>query len=207
MITYAELTTEVIQNLEIASADLSKFGVVEKLNEAQLDLLNTLPSRYLSNATRTGMIDFTLDTALFQFPDDFIRFLQLRVDYTAAITETNRGTECLEWESDKHFQGIDAIATKNYPFVNLEIEAGFEVRPAPGATVTNGIWLKYIYRLPDIATGQNSLLHQGFKNLLIHRATQLCSMVDNYRPDMAGRFKKLYDEELQRFLPKRERPE
>ncbi len=210
-ITYAELTAEVVANLEIDSSDLSRYQVVEKLNIAQLEIINILPNKWIANIIKTATFKLlgpvVVDCHLYQWPDDFVRFVQAWADFNNPITRTNRGTPLYEWIAENHHQTIDQVATTLYPMINIQIEGGFEIRPSPSVPfVIDGGALRYVWKPPAIAAAgpQPSLLNYNLKPLLVHRGTQLSALVDNYRPDLSAEMKKLYDEDLANFMPKKE---
>jgi len=210
--TYAELTNEIIANLEIDSSDLGRYQVVEKINLAQLEIINVLPFNWIANIIKTSYFNLLApanpNNHLYQWPPDFLRFVQGWVCYTVSpegMDRDHQGLPLNEWIADNHHKTIDQIATINFPFIDIHHEGGFEIRPAPAAAVTNGGRLRYVWRIPAVDTGQPSLLNYNLKPLLVHRASELAAMVDNYRPDLANRFKKLFEEDLANFMPKREK--
>ena len=205
-ITKTSLVLEIIRKLGANFIPLhGEKPVIDAINEAQLDILNTLPERFLSNAIKTAKADIAANTALYQFPDDLMRLVEVRVDYAAAISETNRGKQALEYIPEEHFGSIDEIATRNYPFFTPDIEKGFEVYPTVSAAVTNGLWIKYIYRLPSVSDNQDCLLDKRLKNLLVYRATSLCCSFEGFDEKLAGKYNQYYNDELKRLLPKLER--
>ena len=208
-IPYSELTSEVVANLEIDSSDLSRYQVVEKLNIAQLEIINTLPFKWIANIIKTTKFNL-LDPAnpnnhLIQYPNDFLRFVEAWVDFVNPITRDNRGTPLYEWISDNHHLTIDQVATTLYPMIDTEREGGFEIRPAPTAAVADGGVLRHVWRPPKIAITQPSLLNYNLKPLLVHRGTELSALVDNYRPDLSSAHKKLFEENLNNLMPKKEK--
>lgn len=206
MIEYSELVTPVVNNLEIGNnaTDIERFNIVSNLNAIQLQLLNTLDAKYLVSAVRTVRFAVTSGVSEYQWPESFIRFRQLRIDYENPISESNEGIEAIIYDPSKHHLPINSLASKRYPMIDLDIEQGFKIAPTPTASVSNGFQLKYIYKLPEISPSQNSLLTANCKNLLIFGATMLSALVDNYRPDLSKFYAQLYQDELKRFLPKAE---
>ena len=208
-IPYSELTSEVVANLEIDSSDLSRYQVVEKLNIAQLEIINTLPSKWIANIITTRRFNL-LDPSnpnnhLYQYPGDFLRYVEAWIDFVNPITRDNRGSPLFEWIADNHHQTIDQVATTLYPIIDIEREGGYEIRPAPTVAVEGGGVLRYVWRVPAIDTDQPSLLNYNLKPLLLHRGTELSALVDNYRPDLSSAHKKLFEENLAKFMPKREK--
>lgn len=205
MIPYTELTEEVIGNLEIDSNDMDRYKVVEKLNTAQLELLNSLPTKFISNIVRTTWLDLAANVVAYQWPNNFLRFIQLWLDFTSAITTDNRGREATDFKAGNFLRPMMDLATQRFPFIDIEIEGGYEIRPKPTADLVHGGRMKYVYRPQPISTNQPSLLNYNLKNLLVYRGTELSALVDNYRPDLADRFKELRKEELTNFMPKKEK--
>lgn len=201
---YNTLTGLVVANLEIDSSDLTRFKVLESLNSAQLTLLNILPSEHLINAVATARLNLVENQVAYQWPNDLVRIITVWVDFENPISNTNRGREATKWEQERHFSTMDTIATSRFPFYDPHIEGGFEIRPAPSSSVTNGGRLRYIWRVPDIATDQASLLEPKLQNLLVFRATSLSALVEGYNQKLSGDYNRLYTEELQRFIPKEE---
>jgi len=218
MITYAELTNAVIENLEIDSSDLARFKVVSSINSAQLTLLNILPVDWLKNAVKTTTFNLLKDFKAYQWPSDFIRVRQIWLDYSAAITTTNVGKEASRYDDERFMKVFYGIGSAAYPFYE-HIESGFAIDPIPttdsGSDDTNGNdisvadggRMRYVWRIPDIASGspnQDSMLDDNLKNLLVWRGTSLAAMVENYNQQLAAEMNALYQDELKNFLPKEE---
>ena len=206
MIPYTELTEEVIGNLEIDSNDMDRYKVVENLNAAQLELLNTLPTKFISNIVKTTAVDLSINVVSYQWPNDFLRYLQLWLDFTAAITVDNRGREATTFIAGNYLRPMMDIASTQFPFIDVEIEGGYEIRPKPSATMVHGGRMRYVYRPQAIATNQPSLLNYNLRNLLVYKGTQLSALIDEYRPDLSDRFGGFFDKELMKFMPKKEKP-
>jgi len=205
MIPYAELTNESIGYLEIDSTDLDRYQVVESLNAAQLELLNILPIKFISNVVKSTNFHLQQNVVAYQWPNDWLRFLMAWVDYDAAIDVDNRGTELTIWIADNFQVPMSEIATASYPFIDIEIEGGYEIRPKPSANMSNGGRLRYVWKPMPIDASQPSLLNYNLKNLLIYKAVELSAMVDNYRPDLSKKFGEFYIRELNNFMPKKEK--
>lgn len=206
MITYTELTEAVAKNLEINNTDIDKYNVLASLNSAQWTLINTLPFDFIANAISLTRGALTANRPFYQWPPDFVRFVQAWVSYTSKISDSNRGVPLTEYKSDHHFKPMAEIGTTNFPFINNHIEGGYEIRPAPTADQASGILLRYVWKLPDIAVLQDCLLDINLKNLLVFRATALSAIIDNYRPDLGALFDAKFETGLSRFLPKEEKP-
>lgn len=203
-ITYAELTDEVVENLEIDndSTSLTRFKVVASINSAQKTLLNILPVEYLKNAVRTSTFDLEEDTADYQWPSDFVRVVQMWLNYSAAITYENEGKEAALYVPNKFMEPITNLAKEFMPMYDINIEGGFRIAPLPTTDMVNGGMLRYIWQVPDISTTQDSMFEEELKNLLVFRATALSANVENYNPKLAADYKDYYDKELAGFLPK-----
>lgn len=207
MIEYSDLVTQVVNNLEIGNTDtdIERFNIVANLNAVQLQLLNILPTHFISVAVRTVKFNMTADKPDYQWPNEFVRYVKMWVDYANPITYTNPGREVTVWNPEKHHLPITDIASENFPFIDLDIERGFYLAPIPNTSVTNGIRLRYVQELPAISDTQPSLLDARFKNLLVFGASSLSALVDNYRPELAKNFQDLFQRELGPFMPKEEK--
>lgn len=212
-ISETELANQVVANLELGGSanDISRFKIYENLSIAQLNLLNILPLQYLSESMKTVLFSLEKDMADYQWPAvtaPFLRYVAMWVDFANAIVMTggtlNPGNRVTEYDHDIFQKPINEIATVDYPFIDLHAEQGYMIYPTPTANVTNGGRLRYVFKPDDITSGQDSILNPKFKNLLIYRATALCAVVDNFRPDLANLFEEFYDKELAGFLPKEE---
>jgi len=201
---YTTLTNAVIENLEIDSADLTRFKVLSSLNSAQLTLLQVLPVEHLTNAIATSKFNLVSGQVAYQWPCDFVRVVSIWVDFANPITIANTGTQATLWEEELFWETIDTIAHTYFPFYDPHLEGGFEIRPTPSINVSNGGRIRYVWKITDISVSQKSLLAPKLQNLLIFRATHLSALVEAYNIELAERYKRLYDEELAKFLPKEE---
>ena len=207
MIPYTELRDADLGYLEIDSSDTTRFQVDESLNRAQEHLLLILPLEYISNAVKTAKTNLVSGQADYQWPDDYIRMVEVWVDYTKPITYSNTGKVCtpLPDESVMYVGDRTQFASKNFPMIDLNVENGFAIYPVPDANVTDGIRIRYVYSLPNISSTQDSLLRYSLKNLLVYYATSLSALVENYRPELASAMQQLFQDELKGMLPKEER--
>lgn len=204
-ITYTELITPIQNNLEMSTTDserLARFNVVANLNAVQTELLNILPRQFLTSAMKTVRFNVQTGVPDYAWPSDYIRFFRIWIDYDNPITYTNPGREALEFMPEEHNRAIDDLSSKLFPYIDLNVEAGFYISPIPDANVTNGFRLRYIYQIPPIASDQPSLLYPRFKSLLIDGATARSAATDNYRPDLAKFHDDLYQRALKQLLPK-----
>lgn len=205
MIDYTELVTAIANNLEISTTDserISRLNIAANLNMVQLELLNSLPVRYLTSAVKT--VKFNIQTGIpdYQWPADFIRYVQLWTDYNNPITYSNPGREALEYRWEEHSRSIESLSSQLFPLIEMNVEAGFQISPVPDANVTHGFRLKYVYHLPTISCDQPSLLYSRFKGLLVDGTTSRSAATDNFRPDLAKFHNDLYTRAVAAFLPK-----
>lgn len=203
-IAYADLLAEVQGNLEIGSNDTTRFQIQEKLNAAQLDILNVLPAHYLENAIKTAKAALVNGQAAYQLPNDVVRLIQVWIDFDNAITDSNPGNLAYEHRSSLYGVTMGDMASQSYPRFEF-IENGVEIRPVPDAAVSNGMRLRYIYKLPDMSATQDCLLSVRFRNLLIYRATALAARVENYNHQLGNEYEEYYRDELAKFMPKQEK--
>ena len=206
-ISAAELSAEVLANLELdasVTADVARFKVYENLSAAQLHLLNILPIQFLRDGIKEGLFNLESGEAEYQWPIDFIRFIELYLDYDGAITRANPGVKATVYDHDIFIQPIKSIGTVSFPFIDLEIQDGYVIAPAPTAVQADGGMVLYIYKPPNIAVGQDSALNPNLKNLLIYHASAASALIDQYRPDLNKLFMDMYAAELSAFLPKEE---
>ena len=209
--TYASLSLEVAGRLEIGSTDVDKFKVQDSLNEAQRHILSTFDIRFLTEAVKTVRGNLVNATVMYQYPADFMRYIQLWLNYSAEIPNgdpANIGKPARLMIDDEIVQtNRNMLANVTYPSVSLGVEGGFEIRPAPTAAQSNGFRLRYVYQLPEIAAAQDCLFRTAKRNLVVFYATMLSAAVENYRPDLVSTYKALYDEEAGPMLPKSETKE
>ena len=204
MITYTELVKGVAANLQIDATgdDITRLQVAENLNRAQLTLLTVLPVFWLDNAVKTARSKLISGRSDYRFPSDFLRFVGLWLDYEQPVTDGNPGRKAAVFDDGMGFYVNPArVATKRFPYVDLNVEGGYRIYPVPDRDVRDGIRLRYVWRLPDISENQPCLLEDKLKNLLVFRASALCAAVDNYSPELADRYGGLFREELRAFLP------
>lgn len=207
-IAYTELQSAVVGQLEIDATDGDRFELDANLATAQLGIINALPFEYLKNCITTTKFNVASGTHLYQWPDDFVRFVALWVDFASTINEASGvyGNKCISPNDETaHLKNFAALATKRYPVVDLNVEGGFGIYPVPDANVTDGFRLRYIWRVPNPTSTQDCLLEYNLRNLMIYKATQLCAMVDEFNIQLAGEMGKAYADELAKFLPKKDK--
>lgn len=212
--TYSSLSSEVCGYLQIDTSDIAKFQVQNTLNRSQTFLLNILPQKYLTEFIKTVKGDLDDDQPLYQLPADFIRLLvheddgmcSLWIDYDGYITQSNEGYQCrLVDEQSLLINNINNPYSQTRPKVSLGTEGGFEIRPIPTVAVTHGWRMRYIYKLPNISSGQNCMLRVNLRNLLVFKATSLSAAVEGSHLELTKEFENHFEKELQLFIPKREK--
>ena len=204
MITYAELKADVVGMLEIDNTDADRFLLDENLRKAQLTLLNTLPFRYLTNAIKTVKANLSNGVNLYQWPSDYVRFIEMWVDFTNPITASNEGRKIVEYEdSDFYTPTIGDLASKNYPYIDLNVEGGFGIYPVPDKDVTSGWRLRYVWQTPNPTAVQDCLLEYNLKNLLVYRTVELCAIIEEHNIVLSEKAGKMFTDELNLFLPKK----
>lgn len=205
-ITYTELKNAVVGQLEIDATDADRYQLDINLAAAQLGIINSLPFEYLKNVITTTKTNIQNGIHLYQWPGDFVRFVRLWLDYDNPISESsgNHGNRAQDVDDESsHVVNIAALATKRYPYVDLNVEAGYGIYPVPAADVNNGQRIRYIWQVPNPTSTQICLLEYNLRNLMVFKATELCALVDEFNVDLSAAMYKNYTDELSRFLPKK----
>ena len=208
MIEYTELTNDIVGKLEIDNTDTDRFDVDENLAIAQLSLLNTLPFHFINNAIKTVKGNLSNGVNSYQWPSDYVRFNRMWVDFANSITGSNEGKKVQIYNDiDNRIPVIGSVATKNYPFIDLNVEGGFGIYPVPDADVTYGWRCRYVWQVPNPTSSQDCLLQYNLKNLLVYRTVQLCALIQTesgnpYNLGLSQEMKDLFTTELMNFLPK-----
>jgi len=203
-ITYTELKNAVVGIMEIDNTDADRYNVDINLGIAQAGLLNALPSKWLKNAIKTTKGALSSGVALYQWPSDFFRMLNIWLDFSAAISATNEGNKAMVYDPDENILPVGDLASTNFPFVDIEVEGGFGVYPVPAADQADGVRVRYVWKLPNPTSSQNCLLNYDLKNLMVYKTVELCAMVEEFNIELATKYGGLYDDELKKFLPKKE---
>ena len=160
----------------------------------------------MKNAVTTTKTNIDDAIHLYQWPDDFVRFHELWLSYDAAINESAGvyGNKAQEYDGEQaHIKNIASLATKRYPYIDIDVEGGYGIYPVPSADQATGQRLRYVWQIPNPTVTQDCLLEYNLRNLLIFRATQLCALVDEFNIQLAQEMGKNYTEELNLFLPKK----
>jgi hypothetical protein len=205
-ITYTELKNAVVGQLEIDADDAARYELDGNLAAAQLGILNALPFKYLTNAITTTKLDIDTGVHLYQWPSDYVRLIELWLDYAVTIDESAGvyGNKAQVYDGEgAHVVNIASLATKRYPYVDDNVEGGYGIYPVPSANVTDGQRIRYIWKLPNPTSVQNCMLEYNLRNLMVFRATSLCALVDEFNVALSAKMEDLYAKELQTFLPKK----
>lgn len=200
----ANLTAEVLGYLEFDGTDDSeKFQITNNLNRTQDHLLNILPLRLVVNALDSLPVNLSSGGASYPLPDDFIRHVYLRLDFSAGISSSNIGRPArfIEPESWNNLSNIDLMPSAEYPAFTVGDDGELEIAPVPSGNVTDGGLLRFVKRLPTITASQECELRDNLRNLLVWRTTALCARVDNYNLEIAGVYDQLFRDELEFLAP------
>ena len=200
MINYSEIKSQVIKNLQIdaTAADIERFQIQESVNAALLTILNILPARFLTNAIATITIPLVANNSLYQLQDNYIKPVNVWVDYSNPITMQNPGRLGIFYDINNSYVSNPALmASKRYPVIDPNVEKGIAVYPIPDKTVKNGLRIRYVYKQPDISDSQPCLLDLRLKNILIYLATERASSIEGYNPDLAEKYAKMAEREIQ----------
>lgn len=205
MIEYSEIQSQIIKNLQIdaTKADIDRFQIQESVNAALLTILNILPSQFLTNTIATITIPLVKDNALYQLRDNYIKPVNVWVDYSNPITIKNPGRVAIIYDINNSFVSNPALmASKRYPVIDPNVEKGIAVYPVPDKTIINGLRIRYVYKQPDISDSQPCLLDLRLKNILIYLATERAASIEGYNLDLAEKYAKMAERELQTLSPK-----
>ena len=201
MITGATLKAAVLARLELNNDTTTetRFLVYENINAAVRFILWTFPLRLIDNAIKTAKGNLVSGTSAYQWPSDFVRLIKLWVDFSNAITQTNPGFEALEPVDNVLYpNSLDQRPDSYHPRFDI-VEGGFDLRPVPGASLSNGFRIRYVYLLPTVSDAQQCLLRADLENAIVYRASSLAAMIDGYRPDLANQFDAMFWQEAQAF--------
>lgn len=200
--TYAQVSAAVISFLEIDATDASRFRIDSSLTEAQLEIANTLQPEMLRGMAESYINNLALGASEYFLPSDYLRVLQVRLDYGAEINNQNPGEIAYTYQVDQQTAlnpGNDA--TKDHPFYDLVSDpALITIYPTPSAAQTNGLFIRYIKKPTDIASGTDPVLDDRFRNLLVYKATSTSALVENYRPDLFNVFTQKFDNEIRLIM-------
>lgn len=208
MITYSEIVNEVAAIMEIGNTDLGRFNVVRNANNAQRFIINTLPTQFLENCIKTVKGDLENGKHKNQWPNDFLRFAEMWIDFENPITETNEGRQAVPYEditNDEYYiPYVGKLATQDFPLIDINVEGGYAIYPVPDQDVVHGFRLRYVWTIPDIASDQHSLLRINLKNMLVFRTVMLSALVSNFNVELAQEYRQHFQDELSFFMPKTE---
>lgn len=199
MIDWDQLLVETTGFLQIDTTDYEKFNLPAIFKMAQRDVLTFAPIELLSNAIRTRVYDLESGVSEYLFPPDYLRFYKMWVDYDTSISRDpdsyNDGYEVTPVDDIKAKSVLNP-ASKYHPKCALKAEHGFELRPIPDADKTDGYRIRYIREMPAPNTDENCLLNEKLRNPMIYRSVQLACLTNNYRPQVAAVFGKMFEESL-----------
>lgn len=201
MILTSELKVDVARALEMAQDDATytKFNVLSNINAAQSTILNSVPVNMLDTAVKTIKGDLVQAVNAYQWPSDYGRLVELRLDYATSITALNRGYEA-RVKDKPDSSSIFSTPRETDPVMCPAFEGGFEVFPVPIANVKEGYRLKYVQNLPVVTDVQNCLLNARLKNLVVFRACALCALTEGYDKKTAADFEAMYAAEKASLL-------
>lgn len=204
MITYLELKNAVVGYLRIenTAADVTRFDIDNKLNDAQTHILATISHKYIRNALKTVKGALANGVVAYQWPSDFLRIKSLWLDYGAQISITNYGRPARYQEDITDRSSQNRIPTTEYPLYSANVEEGFEIAPAPAADQANGFRLRYIQTLLTISSSQDCMLPPNLKNLMTFYSTHLCALIDGYNKELSATMLDDFKDEQGKFLPK-----
>lgn len=200
MIPAADLVGEVADNIEIdgnTAVNVARFKIYEHLNAAQTEIILAARVAFVDNALQEALFNLADGVNEIQFPSDYLRFVSLSLDFTTAITSSNRGREASE-ANQGEMQATAFAPIAKYPKFEI-MEDGYRFKPVPSAAVTDGGLIRYLKNLPEITSSQACLLKLGLKPVMVFRATSLSAAVDNYRLDLAKLHKGYYDDGIKAF--------
>lgn len=202
----SKLSGRVIANLEIDSADLTRYQVYESISLAQKELANILPTEFIQSLLLKAPADLTINQPYVDTPAEYLRFVALFLDYTAQITDTNPGVKARRYSKSDNFLAFSKSGTTTFPMYDLEGDFSTNDRilisPTPTATVTGGAEIWYIKVPDDVNATVDAEIHERFEDLIVSRATALSAMIEDYRPDMASQFQNFYLSSLSSYIPK-----
>lgn len=201
MITASSLVANVTGKLKINNnaVDVARFQIYAALNAAVKHLLNVLPPDQINNSIKHTRADLTVGVSEYQWPNDFVKFVALRVKFTSAGAYVPTKVAANFEDNQNYFNQPRTI----FPQVDLAVERGFRIRPTPSASVTDGIDLKYVYLFPDISAVQNCLLDEKWRNAVEYYATAYAASVEGYKPELYAHFMGLFDREIAPYLPEK----
>ena len=201
MITGATLKAAVLARLELNNdaTTITRFLIYENINAAVRFILWTFPLPMIDNAIKTVKGNLVAATSAYQWPSDYVRMIKLWVDFTNQITQTNPGYEAvLSLDNALFVNSLDQRPDPHHPRFDI-VEGGFDVRPVPAGSLSNGFRLRYVYLLPTVSDSQQCLLRADLENAVVLRAVAFSAMIDGYRPDLADKFDKMFWQEAQAF--------
>ena len=203
-ISFDEAKDTVAGNLSLTGSNTERFKITDSLNAAQREILLTVDPAHLTNGVRSTKGNLAENTARYQWPAEFLKFVRMWVDYGNEITDTNPGREVDYKPYGLHRQAtvLDTMPSADFPVAG-RCENGWELRPIPTSNQTKGWRVEYIWKLPDMNGDQDSLLREVFKDAMIFKATELsASKAGGFMLPVAEKFAGHYAEVIAPYLPK-----
>jgi len=201
MITGTALKAEVVAHLELNNdaTTVSRYKVYENINAAVRYICRVFPLSEIDNAIKTAKGNLLNGISAYQWPSDFIRLIQLWIDFNEAITQTNDGYEAILTRDGKFYpNSLDQRPTQFLPKFDF-VEGGFDIRPVPSQDLSSGIRLRYVQAFPAVSDSQNCLLREDLRNAIVLKAASLCCFVDNYNANLGIALNKQFIDEFQAF--------
>lgn len=118
-ISASELANNVIKNLEIDATDFDRFKIYENLTNAQIDILNTLPLKFLRDGQRTVLFSLVGFENEYQWPSDLMRFVWLKLRFSEDVLEYSDGQI---YPTDNTFLSTNATFVAGDVGKNIAIE-------------------------------------------------------------------------------------
>lgn len=201
MIPYQELKSAVIRNLQIDATDddIQRFNIQGALNSALIRVLNFVPDWLLQNAIATIRVPLAKFEQKYQMPDDFIRPVEVWVNFDNPITDSEPGRKVIIYrkgDSDSFHVNPAAMADKYFPVADFGMEKGMILYPTPSKTVIGGLRIRYVYKQSDMGDNQDCLLDLRLKNLLVFWATEIAASTEGYDLALSDKYGKMAEEEL-----------
>jgi len=190
-----EIKLEVMHNLDLDATDTdaeARFQILESANAAQRIVIEVAPLDRIDNIVKNLAGQLVINTANYSWPSDYVRFIGLWIDYTNAITDSNLGRAVTRKKNgDFTIKSLDRSHDRQNPKW-APINNGFELRPMPSVTLTDGYLLRFVYNPPAISASQTSPFRSDLKNALIFKATELAALKGGNRVEQANKYGELF---------------
>lgn len=187
MIDSLTLKNDIIRMLELDSdtETASLFNIYENLNIAQDQILLDFSLAEISQFKTYSTSDLIAAQCDYSFPSDCIKVLNISIafDNHEAIPASPLKT--------LNVLTLDKRGFKTSPKFELTGD-GIKISPTPTANRTGGLLWEYIRRPAQMTDSVSSELKADLKGPLLFLAASFCCLVDNYRPELAARFREEY---------------